>query len=131
MENVADRESNIAIRFTTGPTGAYSYSGWNIDNVSLTGTFIEDDTGFLSLVSPSSGCGHTGPEPLEIQIKNYGYSPTIDTVPIGYSINGGASWVMDTLFEVIPKDETRTIVFSEFIDLSEPGFHSVSIKTFY
>lgn len=131
LGNIADRQSNLAFRYVVGPTGSYSYSGWNIDNFAITGTFIEDDAGFLSLISPSEGCGHLAPEPVNIVIQNYGYSPTNDTVPVGYSIDGGNTWVMDTLFETIPRDGIANFEFSELIDLTEPGYHNILVKTFY
>ena len=131
LGNVADRQQNLAFRYVVGPTGSYSYTGWNIDNFAITGTFIDDDAGFLSLLSPQEGCGHTAPEPLEIAIQNYGYSPTNDTVPVGYSTDGGNSWVNDTLFRVIQRDDTAHHTFSQLIDLTEPGYHNILVKTFY
>ncbi len=131
LGNVADRQKNLLFRYVVGPTGAYSYSGWNIDNFAITGTFIDDDAGFVSLLSPQEGCGHIAPEPLEIAIQNYGYSPTNDTVPVGYSTDGGNSWIKDTIFRVIPRDDTVHHIFTQLIDLTEPGYHNILVKTFY
>lgn len=132
LSSIIDRNPSVSIRFGMGPTGTSQYfSGWNIDNFAITGTFVNDDAGFLSLISPNEGCGHVNPEPLEVTIQNFGYSPTNDTVALGFSIDGGASWIMDTIFEVIPKDGSKDFTFSELIDISEPGYHDIMVKTFY
>jgi hypothetical protein len=130
LGNIADREDSLMFRFNLGPTGNYSYSGWNIDNFSITGYFINNDIGITALLTPTEGCGHTDPEPVIAIIKNFGYSKTPNTLPVGYSIDNGETWVIDTLFKSIDRDKYDTIVFSQFIDITSPGYHSISVKTF-
>ena len=131
LASILDRNSNVKIRFTLGPTGTSQYlSGWNIDDFAITGTYVNNDVGISKLLTPTSGCGHIAPEEVKVVIKNYGYDKSKNTIPVGYSIDNGVSWVYDTLFSEIPKEGTATFTFKNFIDLTQPGYHSLLLSTF-
>jgi hypothetical protein len=131
LSNIADRQDSIVFRIALGPTGSYyPYSGWNIDNFAITGTFIEKDAGVAALLSPNKGCGNGSSAQVKVLIKNYGFNVLTGKIPLGYSINGGTTWVMDTLNTTISRDELVDFTFSHNIDLSQPGKYNFTLKTF-
>ena len=129
-----EREESVRIRFTLGPTGSYhNYSGWNIDNLFITGNYISRDVGVINWRYPNDGCGHTGEEEVKIVVKNFGAEPTPMEIPVGFSLDGGENWVMDVinLEEPINPKDSITYVFEPKADLSEPGrYNNVIAKTF-
>jgi hypothetical protein len=130
LSNLIDRSPSVTLRFILGPTGASQYlSGWNIDNFALTGTFVNEDIGVSQVLDLSSGCGHVAPEPLKVVVNNYGYDATNDTLPIKYSRNNGATWVHDTVFRSIPQGDTIHFTFSNLVDFTAPGEHTVLVSS--
>ncbi|MEN8229060.1 MAG: T9SS type A sorting domain-containing protein [Bacteroidota bacterium] len=125
------RSEQLRLRFSMGPTnGVNNYSGWNIDDVYLTGEFISKDVGVSEWISPQSGSGHTSSESVTIRIRNYGGAAITDPVPVAYSFNGGSSWTIDQMDTDIPVDGSVDFTFPTRADLSQPGLRpSVIAKT--
>jgi hypothetical protein len=131
LENTADRTDQVALRYVVGPTNnTWTFSGWNVDDFAVTGTFIHTDAGVIAWVLPDAGCGHIAPEPITVTLKNFGYDATNDTIPIGFSTDDGSSWTVDTLFASLPKDSTYDFTFTSLVDLTNPGNNRVLVKTF-
>lgn len=131
IKHYADRKELVSSRFVLGPTSnTWTFSGWNIDDFAITGTFVHDDAGIESWVLPEAGCGHIAPEALVVNIKNYGYDATASEIPIGYSIDGGDTWVMDSYSVSLAQDEVQEFTFSQLIDLTIPGEYNIMVKTF-
>ena len=104
------RSELLKIRFKLGPTDGFNnYSGWNIDDIYLTGEFISKDVGVSKWIAPLSGSGHTAGEPVTVQVRNYGGAEIVDPVPVAYSFDGGASWTSTIL--------TRTFRWEEWSNL--------------
>ncbi len=131
VPNIYSRSGKLKIRYKLGPTdGQNNYSGWNIDDVFLTGEFISKDAGVSGWIYPLSGSGHSVTDSVTISIRNYGGKEITGNIPVAYSFNGGASWVIDTLFHPIPVDSMVTFTFPTKTDLSVPGLRpSVLAKT--
>ncbi len=127
-----DRKDSVRIRFTLGPTGNYhNYSGWNIDNLFISGNYITKDVGVVDWLYPNDGCGLTDKEEVAVKIKNFGAEATPDTIPVGFSLDGGKTWHMDTIFQSILSKEIITHIFEPKADLSQPGrYNDVIGKTF-
>ncbi|MFO7669276.1 MAG: T9SS type A sorting domain-containing protein [Bacteroidales bacterium] len=125
------RTDRLRIRFKLGPTDGFNnYSGWNIDDIYLTGEFISKDVGVSQWIAPLSGSGHTDSEPVTVQIRNYGGAEIIDPVPVAYSFDGGANWTIDYMTQDIPVGGAVEFTFPSPADLSIPGFRpSVLAKT--
>ena len=125
------RSDQLKMRFSMGPTnGMNNYSGWNIDDVYLTGEFISKDVGVSEWISPQSGSGLTSSDSVTIRIRNYGGAAITDPVPVAYSFNGGSSWTLDQIYTDIPVDGSLEFTFSTPTDLSQPGLRpSVIAKT--
>ena len=136
LNKIADRNPNVKMRFTLGPTrSGLSYSGWNIDDVALVGTYIYKDAALAEILTPNTGCGLGTEEPITIRIKNVGFndinakSSAEDSLLVSYKIDGGA-WVTDTIKENIARDAELLYTFKTKADLSEIGFHDIAVKVF-
>jgi hypothetical protein len=127
------RTRQLMIRFKMGPTnGEDNYSGWNIDDIYLTGEFITRDVGVSQWIYPLSGSGHTSDDSVTVCIKNYGGAEITDPVPVAYSFDGGLTWVTDYMNVNIPVGDSVIFTFPTRTDLSVPGLRpSVMAKTMF
>jgi hypothetical protein len=126
----AQRTSNIKLRINLGPTNQNNhFSGWNIENLAITGNYVEYDVGPVGLLAPGNGCGYSSAETVSIKVRNYGPGATPSKIPVRYSFNGGSSWTTDTITTAIPFDDETTFDFNQKVDLSVPGTYNVIIET--
>lgn len=127
----ADRQSQVQIRFTLGPTtGNNNASGWHVDNLMITGNFITRDVGVTGFLYPEDACGLTDSEHIAVKVENFAIEPTPQNIPIGFSLDGGESWSMDVIAESIGVGESVTHVFTPTADFSQPGYYDILVKTF-
>ena len=116
------RTDQLKIRFQLGPTdGQNNYSGWNIDDIYLTGEFISRDVGISEWIYPLSGSGHSSTDSVTVRIRNYGGAEITDQVPVAYSFDGGATWTVDNMNQNIPVGGSVIFTFPTKVDLSVPG----------
>ncbi len=129
----ANRKDSVMIRFSIGPTDATNnYSGWNIDNLVVTGEFITHDVGVSEWIGPDEGCGMSDSETVTVVVNNYGAWEVSDPIPLGFSLDGGITWHMDTLYQEIPVEGSITHVFTPKADFSVPGrYNNIKVKTFW
>jgi len=126
----ANRTSDVKIRINLGPTTSNNhFSGWNIDNFSITGNYVEYDVGPTTLISPGDGCGHSSAETVTVKVRNFGPGATPDKIPVRYSFDDGATYQYDTIEQVISFNSEITYAFGPTLDLSEPGTYNVLIET--
>lgn len=131
VDDVAYRKEKVSPQFVLGPTNnTLNYSGWNIDDFAVIGTFIKYDAGILAWISPQEGCGHTAPEPISITVKNFGHDALAADIPIGYSMDGGQTWVKENVNKALAQGETTDFTFTNKIDITTPGEHHILVKTF-
>lgn len=125
------RSDQLQVRFKLGPSDGFNnYSGWNIDDIYLTGEFISKDVGVSRWIAPQSGSGHTDSDSVTVQIRNYGGAEIVDPVPVAYSFDGGGSWTIDQMNQNIPVGGVVSFTFPSTADLSVPGLRpSVLAKT--
>ena len=131
IPNEFARTEQFRIRYKLGPTDGYNnYSGWNVDDIYVTGEFISKDVGVSGWIYPQSGSGHTANDSVTVQIRNYGGADIVDPVLVAYSFDGGESWEVDQMNQQIPVGSSVVFTFPTLVDLSEPGFRpSVMAKT--
>lgn len=126
LRNIADHKSNVRIRFgiTPGST-SLRYSGWNIDDVALVGTFVKYDATITEIVSPLSGCELSDNEVVKIKIKNVGYSDIESNrvFKAAYSLDDGSTWIEEPITGGLAKNVEREFTFSTPADLHELGLH--------
>ncbi|MCP4311974.1 MAG: T9SS type A sorting domain-containing protein [Bacteroidetes bacterium] len=126
----ANRQPEVQMRFNLGPTTPTDHlSGWNIEDFSLTGNYVEYDVGPVALVSPVTGCGHSAAETFRIRVENFGPAATPDNIPVRYSIDGGESYTEDVISGAIAHEGQREFDFTAMADLSEPGVYDVILQT--
>ncbi|MFC2129604.1 T9SS type A sorting domain-containing protein [Bacteroidota bacterium] len=132
IPNIYAKTEELKIRFRLGPTSSsLNYTGWNLDDIFVTGEFIHKDIGVSEWVSPQSGSGHTATDSVTLKIANYGGADITDYVPVAYSINGGKNWTVNLMFDDIPVGGEASFTFPTTVDLSAPGFYpSILAKTF-
>jgi len=124
-----DRKDSVKFRFTIGPTDEYGqYSGWNIDNFALIGNFIDKDVGVTEWVSPVTDCG-LEEQSITVKVANFAGLPTPNEIPVAYSIDGGTSWVTETINQVIALEDTIEYTFSQLADFTATGDYSLMAKT--
>ncbi|MCK5135995.1 MAG: T9SS type A sorting domain-containing protein [Bacteroidales bacterium] len=125
------RTDQLKMRYQLGPTdGLNNYSGWNIDDIYLTGEFISKDVGVSEWICPLSGSGHTASDSVTVRIRNYGGAEITEPVAVAYSFDGGSTWTVDHMTENIPVGGSLIFTFPSRVNLTEPGLKpSVLAKT--
>ncbi len=131
IPDIYSRTDKFKLRFKLGPTDSQNnYSGWNIDDVFVTGEFISKDVGVTEWIYPQSGSGHTQNDSVTVRIANYGGAEITDPVPVAYSFDGGATWTVDNMTRNIPVGGSVVFTFPTRTDLSAPGWRpSVLART--
>lgn len=124
------RSNTLKFMYKLGPTDNYStYSGWNVDDFTVTGDYITKDVGVVEWVYPLSGCGHTATDSVTVKVANLGAEPSPASIPVQYSFNNGATWVTNYLNQVIAPGDTVEFTFSTKVNLSTPGIKQVKART--
>ncbi len=124
------RSNQFRVRFTLGPTDNYStYSGWNIDDMVLTGDYITKDVGVVEWVYPLSGCGHSASDSVTVKVANMGAEPSPASIPVQYSFDNGATWATNYLNQAIAPGDTVTFTFSTKVNLTTPGIKNAKART--
>jgi hypothetical protein len=130
ISELAARKKNVLIRFSLGPTNGYwQFSGWNIDDFSITGKFVSNDVGIDRVISPLEGCGHTSSDSVTVIVKNFGFDDSYGVIPLQYSFHGQVSINYDTLYQVIPFGDSVQFTFKKKADLTIPDIYSFSVST--
>lgn len=131
------RRENISLRFTLGTNiTSLAYGGWNVDNLAITGEFIHSDVGVKSLISPIQSCGLTNQEEIKVIVRNYGGATVSKTFDVGYSLNGGTTWVREEFSSPIKSeadgegDFEMEFTFATKADFSTPGLKNLRFRTF-
>ncbi|MFQ3580211.1 MAG: hypothetical protein SNJ71_08755, partial [Bacteroidales bacterium] len=130
ISNYADKKEQVQIRFTLGPTNnSFNYSGWNIDDVQIYGNFLDADVAVSQWITPQSGCGLSNSEKITIKVDNYAGLPTNDTIPMRFSIDGGNTYIKDTIFESIPVGGSKVFTTKATFDFSQGGYYNTIAET--
>jgi len=129
----ASRKENVLIMFSIGPTdNTNNYSGWNIDDLIVTGSYVTKDVGVSQWLAPGPSCNMSEDETVEVRVKNYGAEPVSDPIPLGFSLDGGETWHMDTLYDHIEVGGYIDHTFAPTADFSTPGrYDDIIVKTFW
>lgn len=73
-------------------------------------------------VSPAAGCGMGSAEQVVITIENLGGAAVSD-IPVAFSIDGGLTWVQDTITGPLAINNTLNYTFSVTADFSAAGVY--------
>lgn len=122
ISDYASRERTVRLRFAQGSSGFLnSHSGWNIDDLFVTGNLLQADCGVTELISPVPDCSMGSAETVTIKVANFASKPTPANIPVSYSFDG-IHIVYDTIVGAIDTGEVRIFSFSEKIDLSGSAY---------
>lgn len=124
--NYTDKVTNLMLNFSLGGTNSsWTFSGWNIDDVFLTGDYIAKDVGITDWIAPLSGCGHTDQEYVTVEITNFAGDVLTDPLPLSYTFDNGVTLYRDTIQTTnIPVKGSITYKITKPIDLTTPGWYN-------
>lgn len=97
-----------------------------VDNVEFKKKY-QHDLVVVSLDSPFTKCGMNSAMTIVMSVMNLG-TDTLSNIPIGYSVNGGAS-VSNTYSGTIAPGEVKQVAFSTTADLSIPKVYDFTVWT--
>lgn len=118
ISTVADKQPNVKIRFTVGPTRE-EFAGWSIDEFAITGEYITNDLQLVSIENPVSGCGHSENTPIIVKIKNCAGVTSPTNAKIKFTLDG-VNFIEEEIGQEILPSETITVEFKKKLDLSFP-----------
>lgn len=126
----ATRQENLQIMFSMDTTNySTEYGGWNVDNYAVIGEFIHSDVGVTQMVSPTQACG-MGNMTVSVMVKNFGGATVSTPFEVGYSLDGGETYVKETFTGSIASEQEMAFTFTTPVDLSNPGLKNFTLKTF-
>ncbi|HOT15549.1 MAG TPA: T9SS type A sorting domain-containing protein, partial [Bacteroidales bacterium] len=120
-----NKKQQTKIRFALGPIySGKNYSGWNIDEFSVTGDSIINDVGVVKWVSPLSGCGHTSHDTVKIWVKNFTTITSPSIIPVAYTFDNGATLIKDTIKQSIPAGDSILFTFKTTVNLTNADLYN-------
>lgn len=117
--------ANMQVRFRYEDNAIWAW-WWAVDNVKISAPF-SSDAALNTLTIPSSQCGYSTTESIEISGQNNGIS-TITSLPVHYQVNGGGI-VSETIATAIPAGSNFNYTFTTTTNLSTPGLYSIKAWT--
>ncbi|MBK8808416.1 MAG: T9SS type A sorting domain-containing protein [Bacteroidales bacterium] len=130
ISDKADRKRYVNVRFALGETSSdNSYSGWNIEDFIITANFLNSDVSVSEWIHPQSGCGQISNDSVVVRVVNLAGEPTKGATPIEFSIDGGLTYIRDTIWGVIDIGKDTVFTFTQRIDLTTPGYYNTIART--
>lgn len=131
ISGFADRADSLQVRFgILSSVGFNNFSGWNIDDILLSGSFINADVGVIDILQPFNGAHHTSEEEIIAKVKNFGAARVEPPIPIAAYFDDGkghAFFVQDTIYETIEPEDTLLFHFTRSADLTHPGKYTFRV----
>lgn len=88
---------------------------------------FSQDVGVTKIFAPTSGC-NMGSETVTIEVTNFGSALLLTTIPLKYSLDGGAVVSQNQLFTAFNANSTQTVSFNVGLNLSgNYGKHSLVV----
>jgi PKD repeat protein len=116
--------SNAQIRFRW--EGDYSWF-WILDNI-LVFSPVNDDLGITSITEPVSSCDPGAMAPVTVTIFNYGLVSQ-STFDLAFTVDGGTPNIETYSGSPIAPGSSAVYAFTNGVNLSTPGFHSIQAFT--
>lgn len=88
-----------------------------------------NDIGILNIIKPISECGIPNIDSVTVKIKNCGQFPQ-SNFKVGYSINNGASYIIDTITSTLNFEDTLIYTFHTPLNLTSFGEYLLIAKAF-
>lgn len=133
ISSYADRKDSIKLKFTVFRSeSGKTKSGWNIDDFTISGDYIEKDAGVTGFITPHSGPAISVLQNIEIKIKNSGAKNITEDIPVYFEMHTDTGLVFessDIITGGINSEETLNYIFTDKINLSEPGEYFIKAFT--
>ncbi len=108
-----------------GVTGINTNSDIAVDNILIL-DLPPNDVGVIAIDAPVDGCLGVA-DSITVRVKNFG-AVQQDTIPVAYSLNGGAP-VQETIYASVNPGDTLVYTFTTPGDFSTPGSHAIDAWT--
>jgi hypothetical protein len=115
----------VQFRFVFRSDGSGQYDGFSIDDFSIT-IPSPIDAGVEAILKPLNQTSDGGSYPVKVRIRNFG-TDTLFTIPLAYTINGGAPVIATWSDTLAPNDTTSYSFATPFI--SPAGQYSICAYT--
>ncbi len=87
-----------------------AFNGWAVDDFAITAPPIPKDAGVIAIMTPSGSTVTGSSVTVQVTIQNFG-TDTLQTVPVAYSVNGGA-YVLQTWSGNLASGATTNFTFT-------------------
>ena len=121
----AYNNANCQVRFTYFDGNDW---GWyvGIDNVVISSPF-PNDVGVSQIVNPTSSCGLSSAETVQVQVRNLGSSPA-SNFSVVIDTNGTIAHT-ETITATIPAGDSLLYTFTGTLDMLNVGFYDLTAYT--
>lgn len=114
-------------QFTVSTTGTYYFAWYAHSPADMFNLYVDDisiykkgqnDIGVLKITAPTTDCGLTNKEEVQVEVKNYGLD-TIYAFDMYYMVDNNAAAIQtETVNETIAPGNTAIVAFSDSADFS-------------
>jgi hypothetical protein len=118
--------SGVIFRVAFGSDGSVMDEGFAFDNVQIYDK-PSQDAELFSIVSPTSGCGLSASEIVEVKVVNAGIT-SISNFPVSISVNNGTPLTETITATLLPQD-TLLYTFTGTVNLSTVGAYNLKAYT--
>lgn len=126
FDAIASRQPWVKVRFGIIYSDAsFAYAGFNIDNFAITGQYLSNDVGVVSIITPVNDCHNPGMDSVKVVVRNYANAETADTIPIFFSIDGSEPLkVYDSIPGPIPIGGSVIFRFAQPANFPDAGLYN-------
>jgi len=118
---------NTILRFKTTSHNADT-SDIGIDNIQVS-ILTANDMAAIAWIAPTGGCGMTSTDTVKVKVANVGTS-SLSNIPIYYSINGGFSYITESIPGPVIPGDTLIYKFQTTADFSGQGEYHCLMNVF-
>ncbi|MBN1157964.1 MAG: T9SS type A sorting domain-containing protein [Bacteroidales bacterium] len=125
FDEIASRQPWVQVRFgVIFSDNSFAYAGFNIDNFAVTGKYLTNDVGIVSMTAPVDDCHNPGMDSVEIVVRNFADGETAASIPVFFSMDGSETLkVYDHITGPIPRDGSVTFRFAQAAEFPEAGVY--------
>lgn len=99
-DQILSRKNNVRIRFSMLESNTVAVrAGFNIDNFTITGNYLDSDVGVTQIITPFDDCLGSFNDTVKVVVKNYAAEATPAGIPVYFGLWGPDSTLVQ---ETIP-----------------------------
>jgi hypothetical protein len=125
-DNILSRHDSVRIRFSVLETSpGETRAGFNIDNFTITGNYLDKDVGITRILSPFDDCLGYNNDTVRIVVKNYAAEATPIEIPVYFGLWGADSTLVhETITGPIAKDDSLVYTFTNLANFPRGDFYN-------